>query len=78
MVLRLSVSEEAPGQDPGEVIAAGCREVLSTPRYAKQARALAEQIAALPTPAEVVRTLETLTLETLTSKTLTPKTTATA
>ncbi len=52
--------EEAPGQDPGEVIAAGCREILSTPRYAQQARALAAEIAALPTPAEVVHTLETL------------------
>lgn len=71
--LMLMPEQEAPGQDPGEVIAAGCREVLSTPRYAKQARALAEQIAALPTPAEVVRTLETLT-----PKTLTPKTTAAA
>jgi UDP:flavonoid glycosyltransferase YjiC (YdhE family) len=52
--------EEGPGQDPGEVIAAGCREVLSTPRYAQQAQALATEIAALPTPCEVVRTLETL------------------
>ena len=59
--LMVEPQQEAPGQDPGEVIAAGCREVLSTPRYAQQARALAAEIAALPTPAEVVRTLETLT-----------------
>jgi glycosyltransferase len=52
--------EEAPGQDVGEVIAAGCREILSAPRYAQRARALAAEIAALPAPCEVVRMLETL------------------
>jgi UDP:flavonoid glycosyltransferase YjiC (YdhE family) len=52
--------EQGPGQNPGEVIAAGCREILSTPRYAEQAQALATEIAALPTPCEVVHTLETL------------------
>ncbi|MFH0246470.1 glycosyltransferase [Streptomyces sp. HK10] len=48
------------GQDPDEVIAAGCREVLSDPRYAERARALAAEAAALPTPAEVLREVEAL------------------
>jgi UDP:flavonoid glycosyltransferase YjiC (YdhE family) len=50
----------ASGQDPAEAIAAGCREILGTPRYTEQARALAEEIAGLPTPAELVRTVEAL------------------
>jgi UDP:flavonoid glycosyltransferase YjiC (YdhE family) len=49
-----------PDQDPAGVIAEGCREVLANPRYARQARALAAEIATLPTPAEVVGMLETL------------------
>ena len=49
-----------PGQDLDEVIAAGCREILATPRYAQQAQALAAEIAALPAPCEIVHTLETL------------------
>jgi glycosyltransferase len=52
--------QEEPGRDPAEVIAAGCREILATPRYAERARILAKEIAALPTPEEVVRTLEAL------------------
>ena len=52
--------EQAPGQDPGQVIAAGCREIFATPRYARQAQALAAEIATLPTPGEVVHMLETL------------------
>jgi glycosyltransferase len=52
--------EQGPDQDPGAVIAAGCQEILSTPRYAQQAQALATEIATLPTPCEVVHTLETL------------------
>jgi UDP:flavonoid glycosyltransferase YjiC (YdhE family) len=52
--------QPGPGQNLGELIAAGCREILSTSRYAQQAEALATEIAALPTPCEVVRTLETL------------------
>jgi glycosyltransferase len=58
--LTVRPQEQGPGQDPGEVIAAGCREILSTPRYAQQAQALATEIATLPTPCEVVHTLETL------------------
>lgn len=58
--LMLDLQEEEPGQNPGEAIAACCREVLSNPRYAEQARALAAEIAALPDPSEVVRTLEAL------------------
>ncbi len=50
-------------QDPVEVIAASCRELLSSCRYAKQARALAAEIATLPTPSEVVRKIETLAHE---------------
>jgi glycosyltransferase len=52
--------QQEPGRDLAEVIAASCREILSNPRYAKQAQALASEVAALPTPAEMVLTLETL------------------
>jgi UDP:flavonoid glycosyltransferase YjiC (YdhE family) len=55
---------EGSDQDPAEVIAAGCREILANPRYAQQARALAMEIATLPTPAEVVLSLETLATST--------------
>ncbi len=58
--IRVSLSEQGPDQDPTEVIAAGCREILANPRYAERAQALAAEIATLPTPAELVRTLETL------------------
>jgi UDP:flavonoid glycosyltransferase YjiC (YdhE family) len=65
----LMLPPEQDGQDPGAAIAAGCREVLSTPRYGQRARALVTEIAALPTPAEVVRALEARTLEARTLKT---------
>jgi UDP:flavonoid glycosyltransferase YjiC (YdhE family) len=52
--------QDSPGRDPGELIAAGCREVLATPRYAERARALAAEITTLPTPSDVVCTLEAL------------------
>jgi glycosyltransferase len=52
--------QQEPGRDLAEVIAASCREILSNPRYAQQAQALASEVAALPTPAEMVLTLETL------------------
>jgi UDP:flavonoid glycosyltransferase YjiC (YdhE family) len=58
--LTVMPQRQEPGQDLGEVIAAGCREILSTLRYTRQARALATEIAALPAPCEVVHTLETL------------------
>jgi UDP:flavonoid glycosyltransferase YjiC (YdhE family) len=50
--------EQAPDQDPADIIAAGCRDILTTPRYAQRADVLAGEIAALPTPAEVMHTLE--------------------
>lgn len=52
--------QHEPDQDPAELIAATCRQILANPRYAQQARALAAEVAALPTPSEVVRTLEAL------------------
>ena len=58
--LTVMPEQHGPDQDPAEVIAAGCREILSSPRYAQRARALARENAALPTPSDVVRTLETL------------------
>ncbi len=58
--LTVMPQQQGPGQSLGELIAAGCREILSASRYAQQAEALATEIAALPTPCEVVRTLETL------------------
>lgn len=49
------------GADPGDVLAAHGREMLASPRYAERAGALAAEMAAMPAPADVVRTLETLT-----------------
>jgi glycosyltransferase len=74
----LMLPPEQDGQDPGAAIAAGCREVLSTPRYAQRARALVAEIAALPTPAEVVRALEARALEARALKARTLKSTAAA
>ncbi|WP_030183989.1 nucleotide disphospho-sugar-binding domain-containing protein [Streptomyces sp. NRRL S-813] len=48
------------GQDPDEVVAAGCREILADPRYAERTRTLAAESAALPTPDEVLRDIEAL------------------
>jgi UDP:flavonoid glycosyltransferase YjiC (YdhE family) len=45
-----------------DVLAAGSREILADPRYAERAQALAAEMAELPTPADVVRTMETLTV----------------
>ena len=58
--LTLMPQQLEPDQDPGEAIAAGCREILSNPQYAQQAQALATEIASLPRPCEVLHTLETL------------------
>ncbi|MFL5912392.1 MAG: glycosyltransferase [Gaiellaceae bacterium] len=58
--LTVMPQRHGPGQDPAEVIAAGCREILSSPRYAQQARTLARENAALPTPSDMVHTLEKL------------------
>ncbi|OKH96185.1 glycosyltransferase [Streptomyces uncialis] len=57
---RTVVPQERPDEDPGEVIAASCREILGDPRYAERARALTKEIAALPTPYDVVEQLETM------------------
>ena len=58
--LTVMPTQLGPGQDLDEVIAAGCREILATPRYAQQAQWIAAEIAALPAPGEIVHTLETL------------------
>jgi UDP:flavonoid glycosyltransferase YjiC (YdhE family) len=52
--------QQEPGRDLAEVIAASCREILSNPRYAQHAQALASENAALSTPAEMVHTLAAL------------------
>ncbi|MGH3467213.1 MAG: glycosyltransferase [Thermocrispum sp.] len=52
--------QNGPDQDPVEAIAGGCQQILASPRYAQQARAVAKEIRTLPTPAEVVDKLETL------------------
>jgi glycosyltransferase len=49
-----------PDSDPDEVVAAGCRTILSDPGYAERTRALAAEAAQLPTPADVLRQLETV------------------
>ncbi|MCO5967867.1 nucleotide disphospho-sugar-binding domain-containing protein [Actinoallomurus soli] len=51
---------EAAGREPGEVIAAACRDMLAEPGYTERAHLLAKEIAAQPTPAEVVPMLEAL------------------
>lgn len=58
--LTVEPQQQEPDQDWAEMIAAGCREILSSPRYAEQARTLAKEIAALPTPSEVAPRLEAL------------------
>lgn len=57
----LMVDGPQAGRSPDDVIAAGCREILANPRYAERTRLLADEIASLPTPAEVVRELDSLT-----------------
>ncbi|RSM81694.1 DUF1205 domain-containing protein [Kibdelosporangium aridum] len=58
--LSVPVEQLEASENPAEAIAAGCREILSTPRYAERAQALATEIAKLPTPAEVVVELEAM------------------
>ncbi|TDC72049.1 glycosyltransferase [Actinomadura sp. GC306] len=58
--LTVPPARHASDADVAAAFAAGCREVLSEPRYALRARALAAENAALATPAEVVRTMEAL------------------
>ncbi|MFE0690948.1 glycosyltransferase [Streptomyces xiamenensis] len=57
---RTVVPEDRPQEDPGEVIAESCREILADPAYAERAAALRQEIAALPTPYEMVAELEGL------------------
>jgi glycosyltransferase len=54
------LQEQALDGDPADTIADGCQEIFATPRYALQAQALAMEIATLPEPSQVVRTLEKL------------------
>lgn len=56
------VHRNRPAADPGPegAAAAGCRGILADPRYASRARALAAEAAGLPTPDEVLRTVEAL------------------
>ncbi|WP_342672268.1 glycosyltransferase [Micromonospora nigra] len=47
-----------PEQATSEAIAKSCQEIISDPRYAAAAGALAEEIATLPLPSEVARRVE--------------------
>jgi UDP:flavonoid glycosyltransferase YjiC (YdhE family) len=58
--LTVAPRRQGPDQDAAEAIAAGCREILSSPMYAQRARDLSKEIATLPTPSEMMHTLETL------------------
>jgi UDP:flavonoid glycosyltransferase YjiC (YdhE family) len=49
-----------PGEDTIEAIEKSCLDLLSNPAYGSRARRLAEEIATLPAPAEVVGALEDL------------------
>ena len=49
-----------PGEDTLEEIEKSCLELLSNPSYAERAGQLSAEIATLPSPAEVVGTLENL------------------
>src|SRR6185295_10256968 len=60
--MTLMPQTDKPDQNPGEVIAAACQEIISTPRYSDQARALSTEIRSLPTPSDVVNKLEKLTV----------------
>ncbi|MFD6619922.1 nucleotide disphospho-sugar-binding domain-containing protein [Streptomyces albidoflavus] len=56
----IALPTQAPDQDQTEAIISGCQEILSDPRYTHRARILSEEMAALPTPAEVAHTVEKL------------------
>lgn len=43
--------------------AALARDIFGDPHYAQRTKALADEIGALPTPAETVRTIEELTTD---------------
>jgi UDP:flavonoid glycosyltransferase YjiC (YdhE family) len=58
--MMLNPQQQAPDQNPAEVIAAACREILANPGYTQRVQTLATEIAALPAPPEIVHTLEKL------------------
>lgn len=60
--LTLNPQQEKPDQNPGEVIAAACRELLDNPHYTQRAESLAAEIASLPAPPDVVHMLEKLSV----------------
>ncbi|MFF4412780.1 glycosyltransferase [Streptosporangium sp. NPDC001559] len=49
-----------PGEDTADAVADACRNVLAGPSYAERAAGIAGEIAALPTPTEVLAALEDL------------------
>ncbi|MGC5346221.1 nucleotide disphospho-sugar-binding domain-containing protein [Streptomyces sp. DT24] len=49
-----------PGEDTSEAIAAAAEELLTTPRYRERAVAISQEIAALPSPGEVLCIIEKL------------------
>lgn len=49
-----------PGEDSAQDVIDACRTVLGAPSYAARAAAIAAEIAALPAPADIVRTLADL------------------
>ncbi|MBB1252291.1 nucleotide disphospho-sugar-binding domain-containing protein [Streptomyces alkaliterrae] len=49
-----------PAEFTAERVGAACRDLLENPSYVRQARALSEEMAALPSPSEVVGALERL------------------
>jgi UDP:flavonoid glycosyltransferase YjiC (YdhE family) len=58
--ITLERQQQGSDQDAADAIAVACARMLTDPRYTRQAQALAGEIAALPTPADVVHTLEKL------------------
>jgi len=55
----IRASDQADHELP-DVLATSSRELLADSRYTRQAQALAAELATLPTPADIVRTMETL------------------
>ena len=56
----LEPQKDFPDQNPGTVIATTAQQILDTPHYAQAAQKLANEINSLPTPADLVHTLEDL------------------
>ncbi|MFJ9822158.1 nucleotide disphospho-sugar-binding domain-containing protein [Streptomyces sp. NPDC101151] len=59
--LTLMPQQQAPDQNPGHIIATTAQELLNNPHHTHQAQTLATEIHTLPTPADLIPTLETLT-----------------